>query len=608
MTTPAATRPFDTTLASPISAVLALRSDGQDSVVPVGGPTQVQIRSYRGGALDIALCDLASGDPKPHAIFTTGSAGSGKSAAVEAQRLANPDLFHDIIEDATHSDSPSRNQADALRSRLEPLADGGHRPDRPILIAANTGMLLQLFEAWRTGASFRGLEAATLGPLGLSDAERPADLRVIVLNLDDRPTSGPGGLLGQFLPQLDPDDPVGVMGGSARCLSCRVTAWCPARSNASLVSGPAADALGLLASASARERGRHDSPRAIWDWLSRIVAPPTAFIGETDPCQAVAKAAQSEDHDWRLANLLPVTTFNAAGDLGRRIRTFDPALGTSEATYRIVSSAGIDPEEDADRLEVLACLDTRADALAAAAMSVRASSSGEQDRLLLARAGTGAAFLATPGAWPLDRDDEGATFTKALAAYGDWQTVALRNLPQEDILSIEVRADSELQPLIQNLGEGLARLFGVFVEGRPFLPLRSYDARDRSRIHVGVDIDLDTVKIRQDEQTERNAQPSMLLGHQPLAIRFHLVGGGDLTLDLPAFRLLLGARLHGLAAASQSDERFHALRRAAESLARVAAEVHDARLLAEEDGRTYLISQAPSLGRQPLLRTRIVVA
>ena len=100
----------------------------------------------------------------------------------------------------------------------------------------------------------------------------------------------------------------------------------------------------------------------------------------------------------------------------------------------------------------------------------------------------------------------------------------------------------------------------------------------------------------------------MLLGHQPLAIRLGLAGGASLNLDLPAFRLLLGARLHGLAAASQSDERFHALRRASESLGRVATEVPDARLLAEEDGQTYLISQAPSLGKQPLLRTRIVRA
>lgn len=601
--------PFDATLPSPILPLLELRSDGEASVVPVGGPTSLQTRSYRAGMLDAALTALASEDPPPHAIFTTGSAGSGKSAAVEVQRFARGGLYSQIIEDATHSDSPSLDQADALGSRLAPLAEGAERPARPILIAANTGMLLRLFEAWRPAGHFLGLEAATLGPLGLSEEPVPPDLRVTVLNLDDRPTAGPGGLLGQLLPQLDPDDPAGVMAGSARCGTCTVRAWCTARTNATLVSGPAADALGRLASASAQERGRHDSPRAIWDWLSRIIAPPEAFTGQADPCQAVADAARAGDHGWRLRNLLPETAFRAAGDLGRRIGSFDPSLGVSERAYQIVSSAGIDPVEDADRLDVLACLEPRAEALASAAADCRAGSCTEPDlRVHLARTGTGSALLAQPDAWPLDRDQEGAAFSAALAAYSEWQGASARGLAESDVQAIESRADAMLRPVVQNLGEGLARLFGVFVEGRPFLPLRSYDARDRSRIHVGVDIDLNTVRIHPDPQTERNSAASQLLGHQPLAIRLQLGDGPDLNLDLPAFRLLLGARLHGLAAASQSDERFHALRRAAESLARVAAEVPDAQLLAEEDGRSFLISRAPSLGRQPVLRTRAVVA
>jgi DNA-binding FadR family transcriptional regulator len=117
-----------------------------------------------------------------------------------------------------------------------------------------------------------------------------------------------------------------------------------------------------------------------------------------------------------------------------------------------------------------------------------------------------------------------------------------------------------------------------------------------------------SVTIQPDTQTEHNAQASTLVGHQPLAIRLGLTGGTDLLLDLPAFRLLIGAGSYGLAAASQSDERFHALRRAAESLARVAADEPDAQLLIEEDGRTYLISQTPSLGDRPLLRARSVLA
>ena len=409
--------PFDRDLPSPIRAIMDLRADGRDSVVPLGGPTAQQLRTYRPGRLDRTLEEIATTDPRPHAIFATGSAGSGKSAAVEEQARTRHDLYSDIIEDATHSDSPSRNQAATLRARLSCLMDGAAHPELPVLVAANTGMLLQLFDSWRAGGGgFSELEAAVLAPLGLHEPpSQNAGIRVRVLNLDERPTAGPDGLLAEFLPLLSPDDKDGIFEGSPRCATCKVREWCTVRANATLAADAASDALGRLAATAARERGRHDSPRAIWDWISRIIAPPAAFSGSSDPCDAVADRAAAEDDVWRLENLLPISAFGASGDLGRRVRALDPSLGATREAYEILSAAGLDPAVDAAPLDELAALAPGAESVKAAADSTRAPrdlEGGETAswRSAVGRTGTGAGLLSTPDDWPLDRDGEGKTF------------------------------------------------------------------------------------------------------------------------------------------------------------------------------------------------------
>ena len=72
--------------------------------------------------------------------------------------------------------------------------------------------------------------------------------------------------------------------------------------------------------------------------------------------------------------------------------------------------------------------------------------------------------------------------------------------------------------MIHDLGEGLARLFGVFAEGRAYLPLRSYDGRGHSRVHVGVEVDLTTVRPVKDLPIEMNGHDALAIGHQPLAV------------------------------------------------------------------------------------------
>lgn len=606
--------PFDRSYRSPILSILALRNDGVDSVVPLGGLTERQARVYRPDQLDVALGALAAQTPPLHAIFATGSAGSGKSAAVEQQASTRHELYSDVIEDATHSDSPRHDQAVTLRDRFSALADDAQRPDRPILIAANIGMLLQLFDAWAEKEPYSKLERAVLAPLGLREPEpldNPGDLRVAVLNLDDRPTAGQGGLLSEMLPLLAPDNQDGVFNGAGRCGSCCVRDWCPVRSNAILASGASSRSISDLALIAARERGRHDSPRILWDWLSRILAPPMAFDGTADPCDAVVAAAQVQDDTWRLQNLLPVSVFAADGELGRRIGALDPALGTSKEAYIIMASAGLDPENDAGRIEILANQEPMAEALVSAVQDVRnptkiASERPASWRYLLARMAIGAGVMTSADEWQMDRDGVGKKFDRALSAYKEWQLS--RNAETDGAGSdhLNPEAAEVLESVVDDVGQGLARLFGVLAEGQAFLPLRSYDGRSRSRVHVAVEFDSANVQLVPDLTTKCNPSSAKAIGHDPLEIRIKL-RETEVALDLPTYRLLM-ASLGGLAAPSQSDERFHALRRAAESLARGAAEEADARLLVEGEqaGSSYLITQTSSLTGAMSLRSRSV--
>lgn len=603
--------PFDRDLPSPILPVLALRNDAPESVVALGGPSELQQRTYREGVLDRALVAAAEAEPRPHAILLTGSAGSGKSAAVEAQRARSAHLFSGIVEDATHADAPSQTQADALRDRLAGLADGAVRPDRPVLIAANTGMLLQLFRAWRVTGKFTELEATTLSVLGLAEAPPSGvDLRITVLNLDDRPTAGPESLLEQLLPQLDPDDPTGVMAGAARCGTCQVRGWCAPRTNALLASGAALPALSRLGHGAARERGRHDSPRAVWDWLSRVIAPPAALADEADPCDAVARAARGSDLAWLLENLLPVTTFAAEGDLGRRIAALSPALQPTRAAYELLAAAGIDPTMDAGALRDLADSDPRAEAASTAA-AARAGGQGndtQEFRSLLGITAVGAAALADPSGWPLAGARDSEQFARALDAYARYQSRKLCGLTGTEVDEIEEAAERELEPIVDTVAQGLARLLGRYAEGRAYLPLRSYDARERGNVHVAIDAQLGEGGIMPvpDSTMEHNGKAALMLGYLPLAIELDLHGQARLPIDLPTYRLLAGAAGGGLVAASQGDERFHALRRAAEALARDAAGNPDAQLLAESGGRAYAIEQGRGLGKRRSLRVREV--
>ncbi|MGY1751085.1 hypothetical protein [Modestobacter sp. SYSU DS0511] len=613
---------FNPELPSPLQALRNLRADARDAVVAVGAQTGAQAAAYVRSALDEAITLLARADPLPHAIFVTGSAGGGKSGAAEYQQRENPGLFFDIVEDATHSDGPSRDQAATLAERLAPLADGNDlRPDQPILVAANIGMIVQLAALWRErGYGFDALISQLFSSLGLPGAPSVPDgavpLDVRVLNLDDRPTSGPGGLLPSMLPLLQPA-PSGTVFNDARCGTCLAIEYCPARANAALLAGLAADLVDDLAARAAIERGRQDTPRALWDFLSRVALPESHYGTEGDPCLASQRAHREDDKHWVATGLLPVTLFaaradrgSAQEDLGARIGRLDPARAPTADAYEAFAGAGLLPADDAAPLrELIEAAREHGSEEPALATAEAALAEGARDgaddlswRATAARLRLGVSALLGR----LTRQEAAGedAFLAALEVYERWQRLEAAG---EDTIPLVDEMEERLGSLVDELGKGLARLFGETLDGRTFLPVQNYDPREPSRAFVQFDLAIATAPPALDRPTAANPEGTALIGYRPLAVSLDLDAGIRVSIDLPTYRLLADAR-RGLAGGSGDPERTFALRRAAEAIARAAAETEDVTMLVTDpsSGRRYQVTSQKGLAGRVNLRARAV--
>src|SRR5262249_39677060 len=146
---------------------------------------------------------------------------------------------------------------------------------KPRLIAMNTGMVIRFFDQLPDSHGYTALEAGIREQLELppsaGDARSLAG-RVLVVNLDQRPTAGGGGLLfSRMLEKLDPGRDDGIMAGAPRCETCRVRDWCFVRTNSSIVSSqPARAALDAAAAQLAMDRARYLQPRALWDLAASL--------------------------------------------------------------------------------------------------------------------------------------------------------------------------------------------------------------------------------------------------------------------------------------------------------------------------------------------------
>jgi hypothetical protein len=243
-------------------------------------------------------------------------------------------------------------------------------------------------------------------------------------------------------------------------------------------------------------------------------------------------------------------------------------------------------------------LDTGSTALATASAHVEAGRVAPSE---LGRSLVTARFLTDPSRWDL-RDEWGAQFDDALTGYRSYSDHPEGNFPELDVIQVA-------------LERALAATFGLRDGEMPYVAVETYDPRDPSRIFVPAELDHGTgsYDVRIDPVLSRDRDGAVLAGYRPLSITVALggsrddappgavSGGVEVDVTLPIFRLLRSAE-RGTVASTADLERFYALRRAAEALARQTAATTD-RLLVERPGshRRYLVKRHAGLGGQPVV-------
>lgn len=578
--------PFDRALPSPLMSLAALKSSGEDSVVATGRISGRQRAMYVATDVDEVLRSRVQSDPDLRLIVLSGSAGCGKSALIRRlQEMVPLGTFTATIEDATHADSPSEDQTNRIVDALTGFREGVPGPGYRLLMAANTGLLLELqLKLRRRGEDgLADLIAFLLIKLGVPaapriSAQRKAELGkpVLVVDLDQRPTSGgTGRLLRQMLDVLHPDKPGSVLGDTRRCGTCEVRSWCAPRTNAELLADPRiAATLDAAVEQIAYIRGRDVAPRQLWDGVAELAFGGISSSG--DPCDEIARIAVDGDHTAIWQAILPNGALQApAGALTSELALQDPSYRAAERVHEIVATAGVVPKSDADQLRILlsggtgerAAIHTAAEALAH--VSPAAAARG------LVRANWLVGALPPVALVP-------TYFTAALTSDA---------------------ADDAIEHIIRIVSDGLVQTFGVMAEGSSYLPTESLAETRDARVLVQLDL-LDNLDLRPPRALLANPAGSSAVGLRPLAGRL-TVGKTSIDFDLQLFWLLQRAQ-DGAMPATLDIERFHALRYAVERLGRSAAEHDGQPLLITDAARgTFRLNLISRRGREQFRITKV---
>ncbi|MEU7967372.1 hypothetical protein AB0D09_28505 [Streptomyces sp. NPDC049097] len=572
--------PFDRSLPSPLVGLAALRASGEESVVATGRLSSRQQAMYVVTDVDEALAHKIHADESLRLVLLTGSAGGGKSALIrQLQNRLPAEALSRVVEDATHADSPSERQTERLASVLAGFEQGVPPAGDLTLIAANTGLLLELHREFteREQGALAEVVAYALKVLGVP-GERAVSVprrlelaqAVLVVDLDQRPTSGgEGRLLRRMLASLAPQDPAGVLEGAERCRTCTVAAWCAPRTNAELLADPQiAASLDEAVEQVALRRGRDVAPRHLWDGIAELALGGISTDG--DPCDAIARIAAARDAEAVWQGLLPNGAFlSPRSELLGELADLDPSYRASDEAHTVVAAVGIDPQADARMLtNVLGPGGESRPAVGTAA------------RALAGRTPAGAARSLVRAHWLTGRLALGAV------------------VPEEFKAAVEEHEDA-IDQVIDVVCEGLVSAFGRSTGHEAFLPTESLTESRQARVLVQIDL-ADEVDVTPQRTKTLNPVGCEVVGWRPLTARLK-IGKSVIDLDLPLYRLLQEAS-EGALPATVDVERFHSLRYAAERLGRAHAGKDSRPLLVADEtlGAAFLVTSQQRRGQQRL--------
>ncbi|MGV9534315.1 hypothetical protein ACWEU6_16985 [Streptosporangium sandarakinum] len=573
--------PFDRSLPSPLAGLAALRSSGEDSVVATNRLSSRQKAMYVATDLDKELASRITCSADLRLVLLTGSAGGGKSALIrQLQRRLPQGTLTRVVEDATHADSPSQSQTERLAGVLAGFGQGVPLAGDLTVIAANTGLLLELYREFseRSQDSLAEVVAYALHTLGVPGArtlaaERKKELStaVLVIDLDQRPTSGgEGRLFRSMLTALHPDSPQGVLAGAERCRTCTVKAWCAPRTNAELLADPQiGTVLDEAVEQVAMRRGRDMAPRQLWDGISELAL--GGISTEGDPCDTIARIAAQQDTRSVWQALLPNGAFiRPQGPLARGLAELDPSYRASDEAHTVIASTGISPADDRRLLESLL------------------GSAGDD----------GARHAVATAASALERD-AGKAARGLVRAHWLVGRLPLGVVVPEEFTAAVALQEEAVERVIEVVCEGLVQAFGWKAERKSYLPTESLGESREARVLVHVDLE-DHVDLLEQRVQMLNPEGSGVVGRRPLAARLK-IGRSTVDLDLPLYQLLQVA-VGGSLPATVDIERFHALRYAAERLGRAAADDLDRPLLITDDvrGTAFLVSPQQRRGQERL--------
>lgn len=597
--------PFDRRLPSPLARLRDLLAPAGEAVVGDElSPTQQ--RMYHPGELERRLLETVKGDHAPDMVVIAGSAGGGKSAIIRYVLDEAGDSFGRCIADATHAEAPNVEQVDRLADFFSPFSDGNERPGGPTrLIAMNTGMVLKFFKDVSAAGRvdrFTFLEQYMKERLRVPQSSQIAyppwlTDAVLILNLDNRATAGEeGDIFDLVLQRLDPDRVDGVLEGSQRCGTCKVIDWCYPRANAQIISSlPARQVLNRAAADVALRRGRNLAPRALWD-LAAQFALGGLNANRDDPCDAIADIAEHSDADEVVRGLATGMALDTGTGLAADFVATDPSLAPSSDVHDLVAAAGLDRQEDASVVRnSLADEPGSRPAVEKAAAAIREGRATIDGRQLARAAWLGG--LVKP------RTHIPEPFVGALGA----QRVRSRGeqVPQELIDAVEYVAD------------GLANGFGVVSGPETYYPTDDGGGLMRKTdVFVRADLVQDQMLWVPDDGdpiVAANPLGADVVGYRPLTIAMQLsLQHVDSSAAIQSFDIslplwdLLGRAAAGTIPSSVDKERFLGLRRAMESVGRLAGQNRQLPLLVRRRGSGRKFRIAP-YGPGGTLRTNEVL-